>query len=407
MQTIVFIGSNKSGTSREALRTSTTMGYYTVLLTNRREFIIQEIEFPEVHQMVYVENLKDKELIFSIINNLEEDRKLICAVISFIDPFVSFAARISAELGLFRVSTDALVIMEEKTRFREHLKKLPVSPKFTILQEDQSRQQCIEENQSHLPLILKSPLSNGSKDVLLVETTLELKQGLDYLIKKFPSRPVLIEEYLIGTQYLIEVIVKNGQIYIVAVVEQEVLNGERFIITGYCYPAVLESETLEELQIAVTSIIQALELENGTCHLEMRLIDGMWKLIEINPRMSGGAMNKIIQEGTGINLVKETLKLYLGQEPFLETSKRTHVYAKFLTINSRGRLIKVTGKNKASNYDGVKDVYVKPRKGAMLTKPYSLGDRYAYVIATADTPEQAKDIAVAALKEIKFYLEPL
>lgn len=407
MQTIVFIGSNKSGTSREALSISTSMGYYTVLLTNRREFIKQKDEFPEVHRIVFVENLINKEEIFSIIKDLEEDRKQICAVISFIDPFVSFAARISEELGLIQMSTDALAFMEEKTRFREHLQTLPVSPKFTIFQGEQSIQQCIEENHSYLPLVLKSPVSNGSKDVLLVETITEFKEGLDYLNKKFPSIPVLIEEYLIGTQYLIEVIVKDRRISIVAIIEQEVLNGDRFIITGYSNPAVLENETLVELQIAVASIIQALVLENGTCHLEMRLIDGKWKLIEINPRMSGGAMNRIIQEATGINLVKETLKLFLGQEPFLEATKRTHVYAKFLTINSRGRLIKVTGKTRALNYDGVKEVYVKPRKGAILTKPYSLGDRYAYVIAAADTPEQAKDIAVSASKEIKFYLDPL
>ena len=118
-------------------------------------------------------------------------------------------------------------------------------------------------------------------------------------------------------------------------------------------------------------------------------------------------MNRIIQEGTGINLIKETLKLFLGQDPYLEATKKTHVYAKFLTVNSRGRLIKVIGKTKALNYDGVKEVYVKPRKGAVLTKPYSLGDRYAYVIAIGDTPEQAKEIAIIASREIKFYLDPL
>jgi biotin carboxylase len=298
--------------------------------------------------------------------------------------------------------------MEEKTRIREHLKTLSVSPKFTIFQGEQSSiQQFVQENQQYLPLILKNPVSNGSKDVLLVETITELKEGLEYLNKKFPSSRVLIEEYLLGTQYLIEVIAKNGQISMVAVIEQEISTGDRFIITGYCYPAQLDHETFKELQISVESIIQALEFDTGTCHLEMRLNDGKWKLVEINPRMSGGAMNKILLEGTGINLVKETLKFYLGQDPILEATKRTHVYAKYLTINSRGRLIKVIGKNKASSHDGVKEVYVKPRKGAILTKPYSLGDRYAYVIATADTREQAREIALISSKEIKFYLDPL
>ncbi|MBV7508018.1 ATP-grasp domain-containing protein [Bacillus sp. sid0103] len=407
MQTIVFIGSNKSGTSREALNISTAMGYYTVLLTNRSEFVKQQEEFQEVHRMVYVENLMDKELVLSIIKELEEAQKQICAVISFIDPVVSFAARISAELGLYQISTDALATMEEKTLFRDQLKVLPVSPRFTVYDGEQSILQCVEEYYYYLPLILKSPVSNGSKDVLLVETSLEFKEGLNYLNKKFPTSPILIEEYLIGTQYLIEVIVKDGHISMVAIIEQEILSGERFIITGYRFPAVLEHEAFEDLHLAVTSIIQALGLVNGTCHLEMRLINGVWKLIEINPRMSGGAMNKIIQEGTGINLVKETLKLFLGEELNLEPTLRNHVFAKFLTINSRGRLIKVTGKIKAASYDGVKEVFVKPRKGAILTKPYSLGDRYAYVIASADTPEKAEEIALTAAKEIKFYLEPL
>jgi carbamoylphosphate synthase large subunit len=162
--------------------------------------------------MIYVENLIDKEMIFTIIKTLIEEQKQICAVISFIDPFVSLAARISVELGLFQLSTDALAIMEDKTRFRDHLKTLAVSPKFTVFQGEQSIQQCVEENQHHLPLILKSPVSNGSKDVLLVETISEFKAGLDYLTKKFPAIPVLIEEYLIGPQYLIEVMVKDGDI---------------------------------------------------------------------------------------------------------------------------------------------------------------------------------------------------
>jgi len=407
MQTIVFIGSNKSGTSREALSISTTMGYYTVLLTNRKEFVKKKEEFNDVHHMVYLENLMDKEMVFTIIRKLEADYKRVCAVISFIDPYVSYAARISEELGFYQMSADALALMEEKTLFREQLKTLPFSPKFTVYHGEQSILQCVDEYKHHLPLILKSPVSNGSKDVLLVETSHQFKEGLDYLNKKFTSVSILIEEYLIGPQYLIEVIVKDGQISMVAIIEQEILTGERFIITGYRFPAALENETFEDLDLAVTSIIQALELVNGTCHLEMRLINGEWKLIEINPRMSGGAMNRIIQEGTGINLVKETLKLFLGEEINLELTQRNHVYAKFLTINSRGRLIKVTGKNRAANYEGVKEVFVKPRKGAILTKPYSLGDRYAYVIASAKTPEQAKKIALTASSEIKFYLEPL
>ena len=407
MQTIVFIGSNKSGTSRDALITSTEMGYYTVLLTNRKVFLDQRDEFPEVHRMEYIDNLLDEEKISTILTDLVQQTKQLCAVISFIDPFVSFAARLSKKLGLFQQSVDALTKMEEKTLFRKQLKDLPVSPFHCVELIKLSIDYYVEKYKHYLPLILKSPVSNGSKDVLLAKTNQDLKEAFKYFKRKFPEMPLLVEEYLCGPQYLIEVLVNKGHISLIAVIEQEISYGERFIITGYSYPALLGTVENGKLQFAVASIINQLGLINGTCHLEMKLINGEWKLIEINPRMSGGAMNRIILEGTGINLVKETLKFFLGEDPILNETFIKHVYAKFITVNANGRLIKVTGKNRAASHEGVKEVFVKPRKGAILTKPNSLGDRYAYVIASADSAEQAKSIAIEAANHIKFYLEPL
>ncbi|MFZ7943322.1 ATP-grasp domain-containing protein [Neobacillus sp. 19] len=371
MQTIVFIGSNKSGTSREALITSTEMGYFTVLLTDRKKFIQQRDEFPEVQRMMFVENLFEKGKVFSIVHDLEQEGKQICAIISFIDPFVSYAGRLSQAWGFGRgnLSIEALSVMEDKNRFRSHLKGLPVSPQFSVIPFDEPIDKLIKEFEGSFPLILKSPVSNGSKDVLLVHTFNELSEGLQVLKKGFPKIDILMEEYLVGPQYLIEVMVVNGEISIIAVIEQEILNGNRFIITGYMFPALLNMEENETLELAVISIIRELELINGTCHLEMRYVNSQWKLIEINPRMSGGAMNRIIQEGTGINLVKETIKLFIGIEPILEKSFMKYVYAKYLIVEAKGKLMKVTGKNRALKHEGIKEVFVKPKKGAVLREP--------------------------------------
>ncbi|WP_077211706.1 ATP-grasp domain-containing protein [Bacillus dakarensis] len=407
MQTIVFIGSNKSGTSRDALITSSKMGFHTVLFTDREQFLKQRKEFPEVDQLFYFDDLLEKNKILKKIKRLMKNGCDVRACLSFIDPYVSYTVQLSKELGLMELSYEALNKIEEKTRVREILKEKTYSPFYTTFIWDEPIRSYAKKFEQQLPLILKSPVSNGSKDVLLAQTHDEFTKSLRYLGKKYPSTPVLIEEYLQGPQYLIEVLVYNNFINIVAVIEQEILNSERFIITGYLFPANLTSESYVELEKVVTDIIHELGLTNGNCHLELRNVDGEWKLIEINPRMSGGAMNKIILEGTGINLAERVIKLCLGEEPYLNRSKTEFVYARFITINSRGRLIKVTGKNRASKMEGIKEVYVKPKKGTILTGPYSLGDRYAYVIAAADTAEQAKKYAITAAKEIKFYLDPL
>jgi biotin carboxylase len=407
MQTIIFLGSNKSGSSRDAIIAASEMGYFTVLLTDRRKWKRQREEFPDVHQMILLKDLSDREEIFKHLSIIYDQGKQVKAFVSFIDPLVSFAADISRELGLQEVSVAALFKMEDKTRFRNELKRSPVSPDFSVCTLDMDGNEMFDHHVNKLPVILKSPISNGSKDVIRADTREEFVKGVHYFKKHFSHTPLLIEEYLSGPQYLIEVVVRHSKTEIVAIIEQEISSNLRFIITGYHMPARLSHSAKETLAAAIGNIMKDIGLSHGTCHLEMRHVNEEWKLIEINPRISGSVINRMILESSGICLVKETLKLYLGEDLCLIPSKNEHVFAEFITVDTPGKLIKVTGKNKAKKIDGVKQVYVKPRKGSILNPPLSMGDRYAYVLASSTDPVRAKETAKRAAEEIKFYLEPL
>ena len=123
--------------------------------------------------------------------------------------------------------------------------------------------------------------------------------------------------------------------------------------------------------------------------------------------MNVGAMNKIIEIAFGINLVEETIKIFLGQEPNFEKKYKRFVYAQYLTSHSTGRLIKVTGKNRCSRLPGVEEVFIKPKKGRILHPPLSMGDRYGYVLASSENKDEAMTIGKEAAKEIRFYIDPI
>ena len=78
---------------------------------------------------------------------------------------------------------------------------------------------------------------------------------------------------------------------------------------------------------------------------------------------------------------KKRLNLYLGFEPNLIRKFEKPIYTHYITIGSCGYLLKVIGKNKAAAQPGVKEVFIKPRKGAIMMPPISMGHRYGYVIA--------------------------
>ena len=183
MKTIIFIGGNKSGSSREAIKAAERLGFFTVLLTDREIFLENRLDFPDVHQMILME-LSDYDLVKEKIREIQEQGKIVGAILSFIDPFVHVAAKLSKEFGLTSVSPDPLVKMEDKVLTRELLKNLPVSPYFTRYGKNDSLEDFIDKQKGLYPLVVKTPVSSGSKDVLFVEDDRELAQFHKYVIKK-------------------------------------------------------------------------------------------------------------------------------------------------------------------------------------------------------------------------------
>ena len=112
----------------------------------------------------------------------------------------------------------------------------------------------------------------------------------------------------------------------------------------------------------------------------------------------------MIEAAFGINIVEQTLKLFLGEKPQLEPIHQKFVYTKYLIVGRRGILEKVTGKLRATNSPGIYEVYVKPKKGTLLIPPLSMGHRYAYIIAQGNTLNEAKELANNAAREINFHM---
>lgn len=403
MKTIIFLGTNKSGSSREAIRAAERMGFYTVVFADRSKQKEQRTEYPDVH-LLKLNDLSNIDELRNQIKNLLIKGLEISAIISFTDPYCYLASLLSEEFCNGCFSTEAIGSMQDKIKSRQIMTSLPYSPAFVVLRENFSYSSIPDSMKRKFPLVIKSPKSTGSKDVFKVTSEKQFEQLTRKLSQRYPEEPILIEEYLDGPQYLVEVVVYKKQIHVIAIFKQEISFQKRFIIMGYSLQIGLQAAFYEKLKETVETIVKAHGMEMGTCHLEIRQVSDGWKLIEINPRISGGGMNQLIEHGLGINLVEETIKMTLGQEPDLEPKKWQYVFAQYVTVSQSGILEKVTGKNRALQYPGILEVYIKPRKGAFLTPPLSMGNRYAYVIAQGESEESAKEDAKEAASLITFHM---
>ncbi|MFJ8235678.1 ATP-grasp domain-containing protein [Ureibacillus sp. NPDC094379] len=398
------MGTNKSGSSREGINAAKNLGFKINVLTANEKLLEEKEEFQEVDNFYFVD-LNNLEQVMETVKNIQKKEQVAC-IISFIDSYVYLAAKLSNELCGTKLSVEAIKIMEDKLLTRKQLQGKHYSPFFYVLSKDQSINSFIKKVKKNLPLIVKLPKSCGSKDVYLAQSESELKKLLLFLRKNFDSE-ILLEEYLDGPQVIVEAIVHEGEVQIAAIVEQEITKKEKFIVTGYSISQELSKSFISSLLIAAKDIIRDLGLENGNCHLEIRRKRRKWKLIEANPRISGGMMNDFIKEAYGFNYAEQIIKVYLDQSPILTKTKEVTVYAHYLTVNRTGKLDKVSGKQMAKKKNGVLKVFIKPRKGKILTPPLSMGNRYGYVIAKGKTKAESRKIAQLAARYIKFHLVPI
>lgn len=403
MNTIVFIGTNKSGSSREAIKAAEGMGYFTVVFTNNEKQIQQRQEYPEVHEMIYIDTTNLSEMRSEVVK-LRTKGLIIKTIVSFIDSSVYNSSLLCDEFCHNPASSSAINLMEKKENTRIALLQQPYTPKFVIIKPGEQINVVKVEKTLNYPVVVKSSHSTGSKDVVFINEQKQLEKHVIRLKEKNAEDSIIIEEFIQGEQYLVEALVYKSEIMIAGVVKQEITLGKRFIITGYGVLANVPNHIRRGIEGVLRSVVEKLEVKNGALHLEIRHTKNGWKLIEINPRISGGAMNKMLYSAFGYNLVEETLKLYVGKKPNLTPKYQKYVFTKYLIVSEKGILEKVTGKGRARKSPGVLEVYVKPKKGTKLIPPLSMGHRYAYVIAAGESMEQAKVFAINAAKEIKFHL---
>ncbi|WLR43130.1 ATP-grasp domain-containing protein [Bacillus carboniphilus] len=404
MKTIVFIETNKSGSSREALIAAENLGYYIVLLTKNEKHISQREQFVEVHFMIKVRSHTEEFLTVEI-KKLQRRGCMIEAVVSFIDSYVSIASLLHNQFSFNSINVNSIKVMENKLLTREYLQNTRFSVPYSPIDNLDSWLKENPKEDRKWPIFLKSPVSTGSKDVVKIHNLGMLRKEYDSLKKKVKQKTLFVEPFIKGPQYLVEAVIFKGNVSCVAVFKQDILTKPRNIIIGYSHVVNLQTKFMQQLVQATEEIVDIFGLENGALHLEIRYSNNKWNLIEINPRISGGAMNQMVLASTGINLVKETLKIFLEQSPDLKIEKRRYVYTRYKVVDEEGVLEKITGKTKASKMKGVYEVYVKPKKGTVLRLPYSMGNRYAYVIAIGNSEQEAKQRALEAINTIQFHIK--
>lgn len=179
--------------------------------------------------------------------------------------------------------------------------------------------------------VLKPADGSGSASIHLVSTAEAASARLAEVLASSRNRRAVLEDYLAGDEYSIEVVVRAGR-RLHCVLTRKVTSGPPHHIELQHVVSPDQQATYGTGAAAFADrLIGALGVADCVLHIEAKLTADGWALVEIAFRPAGGMICELVWRACGINLYEEQIRAALGLPPGSVTGTSGHAGVRFVT----------------------------------------------------------------------------
>ncbi|MER8505108.1 ATP-grasp domain-containing protein, partial [Mesorhizobium sp. M1142] len=234
----------------------------------------------------------------------------------------------------------------------------------------------------------------------------ELAEHTTYLLGGkhiWRSEPrILVEEFAQGPFYCADIMGNE----VIAICNADFGPPPHFVFRDTTFPAPLTDDEHEHIKDLSLSCLRALGLGWGPTCIEFRWTKRGPVVIEVNPRLAGGAHPQLIQLAYGIDVISEHIKLVIGEQWDLRRRHSHTAAARVLYADRDGILDWIDGVPQAAAISGVAEVtfYVEPK--APIGKKGDDRDCIGHVIAASPSPARTEAILQRAVDLIDWSITP-
>lgn len=226
----------------------------------------------------------------------------------------------------------------------------------------------------------------------MVSSLEELPAALQSASKAGISGDVLVEELMTGPEVSVEIIVSGGVPHVLQVTDKLTSGAPNFFEIGHIQPTSLSFEQRRAISEVALSVVPAVGLKNSAAHAEVMLTSNGPKMVELGARLGGDWITShlIWNSVSGIDMVETMIRLSLGEDinEFSYGDSGKYVATKFLPARE-GVLLELNGIETARDSEGVIHIEVHGVVGKRYGKAVDDSARFASVVASGNTKEEA------------------
>lgn len=350
----------------------------------------------------------------SIINALKPSNLLdkIDAIIPATDYATHITSEVAEYFGFTAQPYMAALRARRKDLAREVYEENGVpNPKFATVNNLECSREIIER--VGYPMVLKPTDGACSQNVILVknddefEKAAKLLLGFEETYLGFkPRKEFLIEEFIPGEEFSIEIFIYNGKIEFAAVTEK--ISGQLpyFAEVGHVVPASTHKDKISDIIEVAHKAILSLGFINGPFHAEARLSPRGPIIMEVNGRPGGDNIaTELLVNAFGVNFFDASINTYLKMPVQIKPAKNLASSIAYLAASREGNVKSIDGADKLMEQKNVVKSRINVKAGDSVRPPQDSDDRYGYVITVASTSEEAKNSALNAIGTVNLHLD--
>ncbi len=257
------------------------------------------------------------------------------------------------------------------------------------------------------PLVIKPVDNAGSRGVRRLENDSELKNAFELAMEYSRKKAVILEEFLKGIESTIESLSYGGRTEVLAISDKEHVPFPECVAVSLTYPPRYSRTVQRSVADLARRAVASLGIGLGPTHIEVIVTPDGPRLIEVAARGGGyRVFSDIVRLVSGVDIVRESVKIALGMEPKLNPIRQLAAELRFLRPMTRGRVRAIRGVEEARWVNGIVDVVIELKVGDMLKRITRDEERPGYVIAVGTSRAQVKARASAVEKLIRFEVDP-
>lgn len=398
MPTILFLGASVSQLA--AIRQARTSGWRVVAVdADPRAVGFAEADAAEAVDFTDVDRVLE----------VARRHRVDAVVAISTDRAVPVAAAVADRLGLPGIGTETARVMTDKAAMRTRLQEHAVpQPAFAIVSDDVEPTWQLEA--IGRPAVLKPIDSGGQRGVFRIEDHTSLSANLPRTLAFSLSGRAILERYIEGHELNGIVVAREGDPVLLTLSDRLRPPGPGFGVGWiHLYPSELKPSFLETAGEVAVAAVRALGLRNGISFPQLLVTDaGDVFVVEVAARIPAGQMADLVRLGTGIDLVDIALAQAHGDavtDTMVEARFHRPLAISFLTaspgILPTGVIVSIDGLDRVRASPGVLQADVYMQIGETIHPVQVDADRRGYVIATADNPHDALELARRATQHLR------